>query len=355
MIHDKDLYPVPPHMLGSVNIISERELRYEEEYKGYCEYGISFLNDALINIGFGDLIVLGAATGIGKTELATNIALHNCMLGKKVRYFALEAEDKEIERRIKYRKIAKYYYHDPKVFPYAHVNYAAFRKNKLNNFLENTGLERKVETEMQAPLSNLVTYYRGEEFSIANLESAMIDIEDKHAPCDLIIIDHLHYFDQLNLDDPENKHLTIVMKHIRKFNSVYKIPIILISHLRKSQDRRTALPNIDDFMGSSNITKIATQCILISPNYTNYRNGYLYNTLFQIVKNRLMRLDQYIANVPYDIRRNQYCTEYTLHMHNKKTDELMDIFDNDMPDWAKSRQMLSGSTQIKGDDDNDPI
>ena len=65
-------------------------------------YGIQFLDDILRGILPHDLILLGASTGAGKTEAAKQIAMHNALLGKRVHYFALEAEPKEIERRVKY-------------------------------------------------------------------------------------------------------------------------------------------------------------------------------------------------------------------------------------------------------------
>ncbi len=60
--------------------------------------------------------MLGAKTGIGKTALATITALHNCQQGKRVHYFALEAEEREIERRMKFQIIADLYDQDGKFY-----------------------------------------------------------------------------------------------------------------------------------------------------------------------------------------------------------------------------------------------
>jgi replicative DNA helicase len=69
-------------------------------------YHHAFLDDYLRCIMPNDLILLGAETGAGKTELARHIGAANARNGKRVYYFALEAEDKEIERRTKYAELA---------------------------------------------------------------------------------------------------------------------------------------------------------------------------------------------------------------------------------------------------------
>jgi replicative DNA helicase len=64
-------------------------------------FGVKFLDVALGGIMARDMVLLGAVTGAGKTTLASVIAETNVERGKRVHYFALEAEHGEIERRIK--------------------------------------------------------------------------------------------------------------------------------------------------------------------------------------------------------------------------------------------------------------
>jgi hypothetical protein len=73
-----------------------------ERSKNELKYNHAFLDDLLRGIAVNDLIVLGAETGAGKTEFARAIAASNAKQGRRVYYFALEAEPKEIERRTKY-------------------------------------------------------------------------------------------------------------------------------------------------------------------------------------------------------------------------------------------------------------
>lgn len=65
-------------------------------------FGVDYLDDSLRGILPDDLILLGASSGAGKTQLCCNIAYANLEDGKTVHYIALEASRFEIERRLKY-------------------------------------------------------------------------------------------------------------------------------------------------------------------------------------------------------------------------------------------------------------
>ncbi len=70
-------------------------------------FGVQYLDRALSGIFPNDLIIVGAATGAGKSELATTIAIHNAELGNRVAFFALEAHHGEIELRTKFKLYAR--------------------------------------------------------------------------------------------------------------------------------------------------------------------------------------------------------------------------------------------------------
>ena len=55
-------------------------------------YPMQFLNDTLGGIMKSELVVIGADSGCGKTELANHIAFHNAERGKNVYLFSLEGD-----------------------------------------------------------------------------------------------------------------------------------------------------------------------------------------------------------------------------------------------------------------------
>src|SRR3954469_17207692 len=80
----------------------EREER-QRHAKARLRFHVSFLDDCIRGILPNDLVLLGAPSGVGKTDLALHIATSNAREGKRVTYLALEAEPRELERRTKFR------------------------------------------------------------------------------------------------------------------------------------------------------------------------------------------------------------------------------------------------------------
>ena len=88
-----------------------RNLRRENAEK-CLTFGVEYLDRALGGIFPRDLVLVGADTGIGKTELVTGIARANARkpplgLGKRVHGFFLECDDGEIQERIKWRLLSE--------------------------------------------------------------------------------------------------------------------------------------------------------------------------------------------------------------------------------------------------------
>jgi replicative DNA helicase len=83
--------------------VTEERLQRTQQGASCLTFGVQFLDEAVGGIYSNDLVLYGAKTGIGKTQLATITAMANAANGKRVHFFALEAEQHEIERRIKYQ------------------------------------------------------------------------------------------------------------------------------------------------------------------------------------------------------------------------------------------------------------
>jgi len=220
------------------------------------KYSIKCLNDFMFGMFPGELIVIGADTGVGKSQLSCDIARVNAMAGRKVYLICLEGSKNEVMARYKYEIIAREYYKKPTGMP---MSYPLYNANML------TGIE-KYETIAELELSkmegNLVIYGKSEvSFTIDTLLQQMGRIRD----ADLVIVDHLHYFSMLD-DSSEAQQLSEIMRRVKDLTQIHNIPVILVSHLRrKSKDRK--IPDNDDFHGSSNIAKIADTTILLMPIY----------------------------------------------------------------------------------------
>jgi replicative DNA helicase len=311
-----------------------------ENGKGLLSFGIPFLDDALRGISKTDVILLGAGSGAGKSEAAFHIAFHNASLGKKVLLFALEAEKKEVELRQLYKFLSKEYYSDPYRVP-GRINYPDFYYGKC---WEQLGRYKEKAREKFKSITNLFIRYSEEGYT---LEKFAVDVHS-YKDADLIVLDHLHYL-ELG-DESENKAFKKAVQAIRKTVLDYNIPVILVSQLRKesSGNRYTsAMPDISDFHGSSDIFKVATKGIMLASGENVIEENHLENirpTLIKAVKNRLDgSVKVYVGAMNYDFRTNSYSNSYAagklIWSLDEKTKQRVERFVQHEPYWAIGAQV----------------
>lgn len=294
-------------------------------------FGVKYLDDALGGIVKRDLILVGARTGAGKTQLATIAALTNCRAGKRVHYFALEAEDREIERRIKYQIVAREYYR--RMHCSRRIRFLDWYQGRLEDVLGE--YSEIAETEMRETVAkNLHTYYRIDSFTSEDFAIQLARIADE---TDLVILDHLHYVDHA-ADETENKGYKRIVKQIR--DSALKLgkPVMVVAHVRKADRKFTGLvPDVEDFHGSSDIGKMATKAITLAPDFD--REGItdpsLWSTFIHVAKCRQDNsVTRYVAKCNFNTRTDSYQESYTMGRLIDSGREYAALEEQEMPAWA---------------------
>jgi len=328
--------------------VQTSEQRNELELGRYLPFGVKFLDDAMIGISKGDLVLIGGRSGGGKTELATHIAMTNALQGKRVYFFALEAERNEIADRIKYKALANCYFSEP----HSKRTHIAYDRWKAGLLAREFAPYVSVVNEGLKALDKLFVRYGEENYTIDQYDKDMLEIKDK---ADLIIIDHLHYFD---LDESQaNAELKAIMKRIKFLALQYQTPVVLVAHIRK-QDKRFAnlVPDQEDFHGSSDVIKIATKAITIASAYgrKNYQAGPSHDgkatleeiklpvnqfaSYMRIVKNRRNgSVCTPTALVSYSPETNSYGSGYILgdEMSDKGSAAFIAREPSEIPSWAE--------------------
>jgi len=308
---------------------------HQENATGNLEFGVSFLDEALLGIQKNDLILLGAPSGAGKTELATHIAYTNALQKKKVVYFALEAEKYEIELRATYKQKALSYY---RAGGKEYTSFDTWMQGKCGHI--------DSDEQVVSPIAKnyLTTRYVNGTYSIDNF---LLDYTEIVNSSDLVILDHIHYFDLETTN--ENKEYKEIIKKIRTEVLEYGKPIIVISHIKK-RDRRfpTLAPDQEDFHGTSDLVKIATKVISISPQYDFQIFQHMPGgaevhvqadnfTFMRVAKNRRNgSVCRYISATKYDHRTNAYHQSYYLGTQKTKDKQTIFLTEESSPQWAKS-------------------
>jgi hypothetical protein len=318
-----------------VSLIGERDERAELSTRGLSYYH-PFLDDVLRAILPHDLVLLGAPTGMGKTDLSLAIAMSNAIRGKRVAYFALEAEPRELERRTKFSWLSTEAYRR-NLERKGEINYADWLLHKCEDIVG--GLNDEADRHIAKNMRSLWTFYRGQHFGQQDLKK---QIEKMQELVDLMVVDHLHYVDFDSTDESEARALGDTVKVIRDVSLRIGKPIILVAHLRKRDQRsKQIIPAIDDFHGSSNITKICTQVITIEKAHSiEAPKWWLAPTFMSVLKDRRAGAPPFVALTNFDRRTRRYEETYTLGRLVKGGTEWEQIKPSDRPGWANGHTQM---------------
>ena len=310
----------------------EKAIDLRKENKILAKYGISYLDDLLCGIASKDFVLIGAESGAGKTELAVEI-MKECAKTTRVRMLALEADDGEPIQRLDYKNRVKLYYAD-NYRKHQTIDYRRFQNNLID-------LEKYKEgslTALEEDLKNVIVDYKGEEFTITTLTQLIGNIKDE---VDVLIIDHVDYFD-LDNGDNDNEHMSKLMQTLRKMNQIYGITIIAISHLKKSNFvKGKVIPTMEDFHGSSSKFKQVKVCILLAPDYDNrdYAGG-RFGTYITVPKTRAGANNALVARMMFNSRYNAYEKEYELLRVIRGGELGEKVEEHNLPNWYQDHKEL---------------
>lgn len=305
----------------------------DQQQKRIIPYGISFLDRMLLGIFPDDLVLIGAPSGIGKSELANQIAINATMSGKRVVPFALEATRGEWEVRAKFRLYMKAMIKDfgqSAIETLSNYTYLDFKSGGMKDLIR--PYQDIVEHELQK-LKAITVFYRGKDFGLHEFTRAFNSLDGK---ADLVIIDHLHYFDSTN--ENENKAFTEIMKKIRDLNQITGIPVVVIGHLRKPEAKkdRPIIGDLDSFHGTSNIVKIASTVILLAAG--DQKSDHQFQTYFRVAKARgAGSASRYAGIGTFNTLVNEYESEFVLGKLIKNDKEFQVIRKDDAPKWYLAR------------------
>ena len=296
-------------------------------------FGIPYLDCVTGGILNSDLIVLTARTGAGKTEMATLITQACLKIGKTVAFFALEAYRGEIESRLKFKLLADAFYSQIDSKRYDKIpNYHDWRRG-INSELTDK-FESEADSMFEDKFKNLFTCYRSSNFTPQKFED---ELNHVWSFADIIILDHLHYFDFDS--ENENAAMKATVKRIRELSEAIKKPILLVAHLRK-KDRfaKSIIPDSEEIHGSSEIAKIATQVVSCAPAFDQPKlDKYIFPTYFRLCKNRDdSSRTRFVGLSGYNIRDNSYEENFKLGKLSLDESEFQEVTE-EWPQWAKRR------------------
>jgi replicative DNA helicase len=175
----------------------------------------------------GELVVIAGKTSYGKTTLAMNIANKVALANHRILFVTLEMTHVELTSR------------------YMFINGG--------------------ESEDFSLVAANTLFQENDELDWQDIDG-LIENAKRELDVDLVIIDHLHYFTR----ELENvsEDLGRITKELKKNAKRHDIPVILISHVRKTQSNVAA--TMDDLRGTSYIAQDADIVLMVGRNEENH-------------------------------------------------------------------------------------
>lgn len=218
----------------------DKYFRDNEEEKTYI--GFSKLDDLLGGLEGGDMIVIGARPAVGKSAFVTQITSNLAERGKKVGFYNLEMQEKQVYER----------------FVVSQSGIGLTRLRRAKKFLGDEKERFDKANEVLEKKDNIV-------ITTGSKSVSEIRAESRHMGYDIIIIDYL----QLLKSEKEyrgNRYAEVgaISKAIKSLAMELNIPIIALSQLnRVSEARDTKEPTMAELREAGDIEQDASVIILM--------------------------------------------------------------------------------------------
>lgn len=238
-------------------------------------FGIDFLDDALCGIVSSDVILIGAPSGGGKTQLATLICKNVAKQGKRAAMLALESMKYEITMRLVYGLLQSKL--NGKTYPEFLFSMESADRRELVR-----------EAVRELPGGDLLrVFYKEDTFGANELMKEFYALEDNS---DLIVVDHFHFLD-LSGEKSEMMEQRDLANEINRLQKQIKKPVILLAQFNKSYTKSDQLfPTLADFYGTSSLTNMVTKAITVTQrlpeNYELGDTGSKRPTMLHVAKHR---------------------------------------------------------------------
>lgn len=233
-------------------IVEENRDKYFRDIeKNLINTGFPALDDCLGGLEGGDVNVIGARPGVGKSAIVTQIIGSAAAAGHRVGYYNLEMNESQVYERF--------------VSRLAELSLTRVRRAK--KFL---GGEEEAFNRANEEMSgyDVIIFTGGKAVSEIRAES-------RHQRFDLIVIDYLQLIKADRRYANRDSEVGDISKSIKALAMELHVPIILLSQLnRLSEQKMTKEPDMSELRESGNIEQDASNIILLwnlSEDNTSYK------------------------------------------------------------------------------------
>lgn len=225
-------------------ILSDTYDRISAIYKGEIsglKTGFKDVDTIIGGLFGGDLMIVAARPGVGKTNLLLNIALNNAWRGRKVAFFSTEMSEYQIAIRL--------------VCMTTQLDSQVFRGEQI----QGEHIEKFAEGCNQLAGLNLFVD-DSPALSSYQLASRAHRMVQKHGQLDLIAVDYLQLMSgtHVNGDLKRHEELDEITRGLKRIGRELNVPVIGASQLNRSLEQRAdKRPTLSDLKESGSIEENA--------------------------------------------------------------------------------------------------
>ena len=222
-------------------IVSEYQDQYFQERKEEKLYtGFSKLDEITGGLEGGDVIVIGARPGVGKSAFTSQIILEMAKAGKRIGFYNLEMSEKQVYERLL-------------------SNQSGIRLNRIRRAIQFLGDEKERFESANQTLGKMDILISSGTKSVSEIRN-----ECRHQELDCIIIDYLQLVRADTRYQSRASEVGAISKAIKALAMELNVPIIALSQLnRTSEMRETKEPTMGELREAGDIEQDASIIILL--------------------------------------------------------------------------------------------
>ena len=222
-------------------IVTEYQDQYFQERKEEKLYtGFSKLDEITGGLESGDVIVIGARPGVGKSAFTSQIILEMAKAGKRIGFYNLEMSEKQVYERLL-------------------SNQSGIRLNRIRRAIQFLGDEKERFERANKTLGKMDILISSGTKSVSEIRN-----ECRHQELDCIIIDYLQLVRADTRYQSRASEVGAISKAIKALAMELNVPIIALSQLnRTSEMRETKEPTMGELREAGDIEQDASIIILL--------------------------------------------------------------------------------------------
>jgi len=225
------------------DVLADLEARRNDRSSVGAVSGIRRLDETTGGWLQGELVILAARPGVGKTALAMQTALHNARKGRRVLVCSLEMRDRELIQRIL-------------------CGEAGVDSRRLRAGTWTDGDFDQLRQAEQALAETPISVYDASSATIERI-AAMARVENSRGKLGLLVVDYLQLLDPTNKRDQRVEQIAHQSRRLKSLAKELEVPVLCLSQLNRESEKQKREPQLSDLRDSGSIEQDADMVIAI--------------------------------------------------------------------------------------------